>query len=260
MTVVLRTALLMATAGTMILSAPLFAEPRSEPARGAPAAAGSNPAASGHGDSRQLAQAEKPVVYRPPLRGAPTRRVGGATRGDQEWDLVLSVLAPEQTGLTARASPDLYWYLSRPDRRPAVFALIRDDRVEPVVEVTLTDGPAGGVAKVALAELGVRLEPGVLYEWSIALVTDPEARSKDVVSSATLLRRELGADLRHNLEGADFRTKAALYAGAGYWYDAIDALTSGMGQGADVGAFRAVRADLLDQVGLNEAAAFDRAR
>ncbi len=254
---VVRTALLMAVVGTMIFSAPPFAETGFQASPSTPVAVKSGSTVVGTKPT-QLAQTKKPVVYRPPLRGAPTRRVGGATRGDQEWDLVLSVLAPEETGLTARASPDLYWYLSKTDSRPAVFALIRDDWVEPVAELTLGARTPGGIGKLALADAGVRLEPGVLYEWSIALVTDPEARSKDVVSSATLLRREVSTGLRRDLESADLVAKAALYAGNGYWYDAIDALSAGIDRGTDVDALRSIRADLLDQVGLVEAAGFDR--
>ncbi len=242
-----RTALLMVMAGTMLFSAPPSAETRSVVSPGAV-------------KPLLLAQTKKPVVYRPPLRGAPTRRVGGATRGDREWDLILSVLAPEETGLTTRTSPDLYWYLSKADSRPAVFALIRDDWIEPVVELNLGARTPGGMGKVALADAKVRLEPGVLYEWSIALVTDSEARSKDVVSSAILMRREPNAELRRDLDGADLAGKAALYAGAGYWYDAIDALSAGIDRGADVAAARSIRADLLEQVGLDDAANFDRAR
>lgn len=257
---VVRTVLLMAMAGVMIFSAPLFAETPSQASPGARVTGESDPTAAGHAGPTQFAQTEKPVVYRPPLRGAPTRRVGGATRGDQEWDLVLSVLAPEETGLTAHASPDLYWYLSKADSRPAVFALIRDDLVEPVAELSLGERPAGGIAKVALADAGIRLEPGVLYEWSIALVTDPEARSKDVVSSATLLLREPSADLRRDLDAGDLAGRAALYAGNGYWYDAIAALSAGIARDAGAATWRSIRADLLEQVGLTDAAAFDRAR
>jgi uncharacterized protein DUF928 len=260
MIVVVRTALLMAMAGTMIFSAPPFAETRSETTPGTPVAMDSGPATAGDAKPTLLAQTKKPVVYRPPLRGAPTRRVGGATRGDQVWDLVLSVLAPEETGLTARASPDLYWYLSKADSRPAVFALIRDDWVEPVVELNLGERNPGGVGKVTLADAEVRLEAGVLYEWSIALVTDAEARSKDIVSSATLMRREPSAELRRDLGGADLVGKAALYAAAGYWYDAIEALSTDPDRRTDVAELRSVRADLFEQVGLDDAAGFDRAR
>lgn len=267
---VVRTALLMAMAGTMLLSARPIAENRPDQIRsdqerseirlGARAADGPARPAMADAAPTLLAQVRKPVVYRPPLRGAPTRRVGGATRGDQEWDLVLSVLAPEETGLTARASPTLYWYLSKPDGRPAVFALIRDDRVEPVVELDLGEPSRAGVARVALADAGIELEPGIVYEWSIALVTDPDARSKDVVSSATLLLRAPSAGLRRDLESGGLVDRAALYAGNGYWYDAIGALSAGIDGGAEAAAARTLRADLLDQVGLQDAAAFDRAR
>ena len=54
----------------------------------------------------QSAQAKKPV-YQPPLRGAPTRRVGGATRGIGDEDIFITVLAPESTALTSRESPPL---------------------------------------------------------------------------------------------------------------------------------------------------------
>ena len=256
---VTRTVLIVASAGTMFLCVPSFAESPfgAPPGKGVSVAV--DTAAAGETGPVRLAQGKKRAIYRPPLRGAPTRRVGGATRGDQEWDLVLSVLAPEQTGLTADPSPELYWYLSRPDDRPAVFALIRDDRVEPVVELDLGAPSAGGMGMVALADAGVRLEPGVVYEWSIALVTDPEARSKDVVSSATLTRRPLGETLRRDLDGADPLGQAALYAGAGYWYDAIAVLSADIGRGIDVAELRPVRADLCAQVGLEDAASFDRA-
>jgi len=257
--VVAHAALLMALAGTIISSVPSFAETRSSTSPEMPAAADVGPPASGGAKPGLLAQADKPVVYRPPLRGAPTRRIGGATRGDEEWDLNLAVLAPEEIGLTARASPDLYWYLSKDDSRPAVFALIRDDWIEPVIELDLGEHTSRGIGKVALADSGVRLEAGILYEWSIALVTDPEVRSKDVVSSATLLLREPNAELLRNLEVDNRVDEAVLYAGSGYWYDAIAVLSAGIDAGADIAALRSIRADLLEQVGLFEAAGFDRA-
>lgn len=255
-----RAALFVALAGTMALSAPAFADMQDSTSSILPVSADSRFATTGVEGTTLLAQAERPVVYRPPLRGAPTRRVGGATRGDEEWDLNLAVLAPEETGLSARASPVLYWYLSKDDNRPAVFALIRDDWIEPVVELNLGERTPAGMGKVALADANVQLEPGILYEWSIALVTDFEARSKDVVSSATLLVREPAGALRRDLEVGNLVDKAVLYAGAGYWYDAIDALSAGIDAGPEAAVLRSIRADLLEQVGLDEAAGFDRTR
>src|SRR5947207_15681571 len=51
-------------------------------------------------------------VYRPPIRGAPVGRVGGGTRGTALEPLVLSVLAPEDSGLTAFEPPPVLRSLS----------------------------------------------------------------------------------------------------------------------------------------------------
>jgi hypothetical protein len=95
----------------------------------------SNQAALAAGEPAQSTQDKKPV-YTPPMRGAPTRRVGGATRGIGDEDIFVAVLAPESTGLTSSASPTLYWFVSRAPTRQVEFALIRDDRIEPVLTCT----------------------------------------------------------------------------------------------------------------------------
>src|SRR5688572_21778645 len=51
-------------------------------------------------------------VYNPPPRGAPGGRVGGGTRGPGQRDVfVLSVLAPDHSGLTSSEQPSLYWFI-----------------------------------------------------------------------------------------------------------------------------------------------------
>jgi len=63
-------------------------------------------------------KAAQPAVaapsYQPPLRGAPGGRVGGGTRGTGRETFVLSVLAPDHTGLTVSEQPALYWFISNP--------------------------------------------------------------------------------------------------------------------------------------------------
>ncbi len=53
------------------------------------------------------------ITFRPPHRGAPTRRVGGSSRSPGVPSVSLVVLAPETTGLTIHAQPSLYWFLSK---------------------------------------------------------------------------------------------------------------------------------------------------
>ncbi len=200
----------------------------------------------------------KTPVYRPPLRGAPTRRVGCATRGTGDEDIFVTVLAPETTGLTNRENPTLYWFVSRAPARQVEFALIRDDWIQPVAELTLARPASGGINKISLAEIGVKLEPGVTYEWSIALVKDPLNRSTDTVTSGTLRRKLPGEALRSQLDAADFEGKFALYGEAGYWYDAIELASEAISSTSAPTKWRNRRASFLEQVGLEKVAAQDR--
>jgi hypothetical protein len=67
---------------------------------------------------------------------------------------------------------------------------------------------------VRLADYGVTLEVGVEYQWSIALVVDPEQRSSDIVATGWIERVPAPA-----ATPAD----AVEAAARGLWYDAIDA-------------------------------------
>ena len=58
--------------------------------------------------------ADKPPVYVPPQRGAPSRRVGGSSRGAGDNLPSVMVLVPDHVGLTTSDTPALYWYLSKP--------------------------------------------------------------------------------------------------------------------------------------------------
>ena len=205
----------------------------------------------------QSAQTKKPV-YRPPLRGAPTRRIGGGTREFGGGGIFVTVLAPESTGLTSRKSPMLYWFVSRVPTGQVEFALTRRDRIEPVAELSLGTPAAGGIFKVSLADIGVRLEPGVTYEWSIVLVQDPLNRLSDIVTSGTLLRKAPDGALDKRLKAADEEGKFALYGKAGYWYDAIELVSNAITSASAEEHWRALRAILLEQVGLPRVAAYDR--
>ena len=201
---------------------------------------------------------DKKPVYTPPMRGAPTRRVGGATRSAGDEEIFVTVLAPEGTGLTSRESPTLYWFVSRVPAQRIEFALIRHDRIEPVAELTLGAPAAGGITKVSLDQIGVKLEPGVTYEWSIALVKDSLNRSSDIVTSGTLLRKTPDGAFRSRLKVADAKAKFALYGEAGFWYDAIELASEAISSGSVPKTWRDHRASFLEQVGLEKVAAYDR--
>lgn len=163
------------------------------------------------------AKADKPILFKPPALGAPATRIGGGTRGISGESVKIQVLAPEQTALTGRAAPTLYWHVSGPSSRNVDISLSLESESEPVVEKKLGQVAAPGIQAVRLAELGVELKPGQEYRWAVALVADAEQRSGDQFASATIRRETPSAPL----------TDAADLAAAGYWYDALEQLIEG---------------------------------
>jgi hypothetical protein len=111
-----------------------------------------------------------------------------------------------------------------------------------------------GVQRLKLSDHGVKLAPGVEYQWVVALVTDSENRSTDLVASGAIKRVETEADLKAKISQATPASLAGIYAEAGIWYDALAALSDQIEAQPDNKALRQTRADLLRQVGLNGAA------
>lgn len=196
-------------------------------------------------------------VYKPPLRGAPARRVGGATRGTGDTGLVLQVLAPDQTGLTTRPQPTLYWYASKPSKMAIEVTLIADTAEVPVLARNITVA-AAGVQAIDLAQHGITLKPDTDYEWFVSAVPDDGQRSKDVTSGGAI--RLVAADpaVLARAAAAGDRAAPGVYAEAGLWYDAIAALSRQIDSNPADSALRAQRAALLEQIGLPQAAAHDR--
>jgi hypothetical protein len=197
-------------------------------------------------------------VYVPPLRGAPVARVGGGTRGSSDDRPYVSVVTPEDTGYTSSPQPVLYWYLSEPVDTRFEFALINDNEVEPVIELTSDKAIKRGLNYLALADHGVSLKPGIIYQWSVALVSQPEQRSSDIVSSGTIELVPPAPDQAATLRAASPLEAVNLYARAGYWYDAFTGLSRLIDAHPEDAALLAMRRSLLEQVGLDTVAGADR--
>jgi hypothetical protein len=193
-------------------------------------------------------------VYQPPLRGAPATRTGGASRGEQDSGLILSVLAPESTGLTSRAQPTLYWYSSKGVAPLLEFTLNDEKSIKPLVETKVNASQLG----IHSLRLNYTLKPDVEYQWAIAAVADSNQRAGDVIASGTIKRAQPSATLAAQLNGASKPRLPFLYAEAGFWYDAIATLSEQIDANPADRGLREQRAALLEQVGLKAAAAYDR--
>lgn len=228
------------------------------------AAAGAAEPPADAGKGRQPTPGAQPatprVVYVPPLRGAPAEatRVGGSVRGGHGRTFALSVLAPDHVGLTAGAQPTLYWFTSEEVTGPAELTIIRPEVAAPLLALRLEPPLAAGFHRLRLAEHGVRLAPAVAYQWYVALIRDAQSRSRDVVAGGEIRWLAPPPELEARLREAAPAELPGIYAGAGYWYEAIDALSQRLADAPGDAALRAQRADLLAQVGLREAADFER--
>lgn len=205
------------------------------------------------------AKASATPAYTPPSRGAPSRRVGGSSRGTASALPSVTVLVPDHVALTTAEQPVLYWYLSKPTSVRVEVTLIDDKGETPLIEYAVKDAQGPAVHAIELAKHNVHLKPGVEYQWSISVVPDPNERSNDVMSAGVIKRVDAPADVASaRAKGMDKEALARMLAANGIWYDAIGLYSELIAARPGDHALRESRAALLDQVGLKDVAAYDR--
>ena len=199
-------------------------------------------------------------AYQPPMRGsASSGRIGGGTRGAGDGPSVtLEVLAPDHAGLTVSAQPTLYWFVSQRIEIDAELTIVDDTSVDPLLELKLTPPIEPGIHALSLEEHGIQLAPNVPYQWFVAVVVDPSQRSYDIISGGEIERVAQNRDLASQLRSVGTQETPQAYAEAGIWYDALDGLSTQIGNSPNDAGLRQQRAALLDQVGLPGAAAYER--
>lgn len=200
------------------------------------------------------------AVFKPPLRGAPVGRIAGGTRGDSGELPLLCVLTPDRTGLTIHDQPALYWFLSQSISYPLELTVIDDHSVEPLLERRIPNPKHLGFQIARLADFNLHLESGAVYRWYIAIVPDPDRRSRDLVAWGQIERVDPPEGLAERLRQAGPDGVAGVYAESGLWYDALDAVGRRIGESTDPAPYLRQRAALLEQVGLSEVASYGLAR
>lgn len=178
---------------------------------------------------------------------------------DEAASPAIFVLAPKAGGLTMSASPTLYWFMPQRVRGKIELAVTADEADEPVFD-QLIDAPARpGIYAISLAERQVKLKLGVAYAWSVTLSVDPLRPERDVVASGRIVPSAPSPELTRRLLATPERKWPAILAEAGLWYDAFAALSRQAAAEPGTRAHRESRAALLEQAGLEAAAAFERA-
>lgn len=215
------------------------------------AVAGAGLAGAEESKKKDDADSKAKSVYKLPKVGKPTGRLGGGRRGVGGDFPQVYALVPDHVGYTASKQPALYWYMSEGSTGQVKFelTLIDETSIDPVVDERFAAPERPGLQRIDLAERGVELRPGEEYQWSIALVTDPSDRSKDVVSSGWIERVPEPEGLTDKLSAAGPEGAVSVYGEEGLWYDTLAAACDQMERKADDDS-REQLAGLLTQVGL----------
>jgi hypothetical protein len=204
-------------------------------------------------------RAPSKLLYKPPAGAGniPTRVSGGA-RGGGGGDASLLALVPDHAALTTHAQPSLFWFQSKPAKVKLELTLIEPGKAKPLLALKAEQASKSGIRRIKLASYKVELQPEVPYEWVVAIVPDAANRSMDVIAKGTIKRIAPPASLTKDVENLDPLDRAAAYAEAGIWYDALESISNAVDAHPDDASIRAQRASLLKQVGLPEAAAADK--
>jgi hypothetical protein len=203
--------------------------------------------------AKNLTNTPVKVRFRPPSTGAPSVRLTGGSRGSGDATITLDVLAPDDIGVTTQEQPSLFWYQSKPADAKFELTLLQENKVKPLVQVTVDRSAKAGIQRIKLSDHGTKLKLGVEYQWVVALITDPDNRSTDLVASGVIKRIEPTEALKENVLKAAPSALPGIYAEAGIWYDALAALSDQIEARPDDADLKATRADLLSQVGLKAA-------
>lgn len=185
----------------------------------------------------------------------PKARIEGGTRGRGSQGLLVLPLVPDHVGLTIASQPDLYWYLSKPTASKVMFVLVDTRSIGVVHQLTLAAQP--GVQAIRFKDVGITLEPNVLYRWYVDVVLDIDVPSRDIVSGGMIQRIE------PTFSTSDLATLSSIeavqfYAQQGLWYDALGSISQLIALAPNDPVLRRQRASLLEQVGLQEVSEWDK--
>jgi hypothetical protein len=266
-------------ATTSIISALLLASPTLP----ADAASNSGNVLPNNPHNSIISQATRSRIrFIPPPSRNPRRSQGAGSRGCDEslpGDLVtLLIPSKDYAGQTVSSHPSFFLQLSKSVSVPMVFTLTKSGVPQPLYRKQI-DSPQSGLIQIEMPKDRPELVPGQVYQWSVALVCYPKRPSSNPFFSSWIervpatpaLEEQLAAvTAKRNSHGGNLssrdtantskaspeenRDRAAIYAQAGLWYDAIDALTKARMANPNDPSIQSDFRTLMDQVGLTQVA------
>ncbi len=196
------------------------------------------------------------IKFTPPAGslGAAASNSSGGTRAANSNLPEIRVLVPKEGALTTQEQPALFWYQSAPTTAAFELTLNEPKKPKPLLSVKLPNSQKAGIRAISLIQQNVKLEPGIEYVWHVALIPNPADRSLDSFSTGVIKRVAAKEDLQEELSKSTPAEQAALYAQGGYWYDALQAISTAIAAEPKNVDLHKLRADLLTQGDLGEVA------
>ena len=188
-------------------------------------------------------------IYTPPLRGAPSNRIGGGTRGTNETVTILS-LTPDHTGLTINNQPKLYFYLPTLTNNPIEFILINENMEEPLIETNI-NVETNGLQLIDISKYNVQLKEENTYQWYVSLKPNTERSSLDIVSGGSI-KFIHPSKLIKNTPKEPSNFTSFEYAKAGIWYETISSIIEENSSETSKENINSQLSSLLNQAGINQ--------
>ncbi|NCJ08698.1 DUF928 domain-containing protein [Synechococcales cyanobacterium C] len=197
----------------------------------------------------------------PPNQNAPRGRLRGGASRDACWasganaeTLPLQALIPNHQdsvwGLTATSHPQFWFYV--PDLgQPTKLEFVLQDKTDAYVYRTHIQVASAGVVRIPLPESAPPLAVGSDYTWTLAMICNPQHRSRDRFVQGRIQRVELPASLEQSLETLSAAEQVPLLAAAGLWYDTLTTLGELRRQQPQDAQVLATWQQLLQEVGLS---------
>jgi len=160
--------------------------------------------------------------YRPPADLLGRVAVGAVVRGSTSGPALVAWV-PDHVAHSATPQPTLYWSLEGDGATEHEIGLVvtSESASEPLYEGAQAVDASGTWQHSDLAALGVALQSGEIYRWSVFVRTAEGAPAVDRIAQGWIEYREPSKDQRSALATATAGSRAARYAEQGYWYDAL---------------------------------------
>lgn len=196
--------------------------------------------------------------YVPPNRRPPksTQATGsrGCIQSNQSQPVTLTLLVPkDHDGLTVSGHPTFSWHVSAPV--PMMFALTERGVVKPIIEQQIQP-QAAGIVQIKTPQDSPELLSGREYRWSVTLICNSERPSANPFVQTWIKRVPTTPQLEQQITTATSdQERASIYAQAGLWYDALEAISKAHSVNPGDRSILDKRFELLEQVGLTQVTA-----